>query len=168
VITSETRHFTASAVVVDHARRKTLLVAHRAEGRVQYPSGHVDPDDRPHITALREVTEETGVNGTVIPTHPTNAVPGSWTFPTPLLVCERPAPAKPHKGEPAHHHIDLLYVIEADSTNPLTHQPDENDFAVWVDYDNALVGPHGDIPGLREDVPAQLAAALRFLATVEE
>jgi 8-oxo-dGTP pyrophosphatase MutT (NUDIX family) len=164
MITPEARHFTASAVVVDAARRKTLLIAHRAEGRVQFPGGHIDPDEAPHIAALREVAEETGVNGTVVAVHPTNAVPGSVTFPTPLLVCERPAPPKPHKGEPAHHHIDFLYVVEADSTAPVRNQPEENEYAVWLDYATVLAG----VPGLRDDCPAQLAAALALLAAVEK
>jgi 8-oxo-dGTP pyrophosphatase MutT (NUDIX family) len=55
-------HFTASAVVVDAAGERTLLVHHRKSGSWFQPGGHFEPDDAsPAHAALREAREETGL-----------------------------------------------------------------------------------------------------------
>lgn len=155
-VNESTRHFTASAVVIDPKRRLVLLVDHKAEGRRQLPGGHVDPDETGDETAIREVWEETGVHATIWQ-PPATPLPYGRALPTPLMVAEFPAPAKPHKGEPAHHHIDLLYVATADSSAPLVHQPAEVDAAVWLPID-AL-----DAASVRPDVPVAARAALAIL-----
>lgn len=154
-VTESSRHSTASAVVIDSELRMTLLVAHRANGTWQLPGGHVDPDEAPHEAAVREVFEETGVRVyRVLSAVALPRVPGSELHPVPLQVAERAAPAKPHLGEPTHRHIDHLYAMLADSTAPLTHQAEENDGARWVPIMAVLRR------SVREDVPAQLAAAV--------
>jgi 8-oxo-dGTP pyrophosphatase MutT (NUDIX family) len=56
-------HFTASAVVVDEAGRRTLLVHHRKSGSWFQPGGHIEPGDgSPAEAALREAGEETGLD----------------------------------------------------------------------------------------------------------
>ena len=154
-VTADSRHFTASAVVFDPQQRTVLLVAHKATGRWQFPGGHVDPNEAAHETVLREIAEETGVT-IQFWIEERLAIPvGRW-MPSPFMTCEFPAPPKPHLGEPAHHHIDLLYLATADSTAPLVHQPEEVDAAVWRPID-AL----GDV---REDVPVVVARAWPLLA----
>ena len=55
-------HFTASAVVVDEAGERTLLVHHRKSGSWFQPGGHFEPgDESPAAAALREAREETGL-----------------------------------------------------------------------------------------------------------
>ncbi len=54
-VTPDTRHFTASMVVLDVERGLVLLVHHRASGLWMFPGGHVDPDEAAHEAALREV-----------------------------------------------------------------------------------------------------------------
>ncbi|MBT8225446.1 MAG: NUDIX domain-containing protein [Dactylosporangium sp.] len=162
-VTSASRHHTASAVVIDPTRGLVLLVAHKLTGRHQFPGGHVDPDETGDQCALREVAEETGVTATLW-TAPRDRtpIPGAVRHPTPLMVCEFPAPADPDPAwnEPAHHHIDLLYLATADATTPTTIQPDEVDAAIWV--------PLADLtaPPVRPDVPvaARLACDLLGLA----
>lgn len=57
-------HVTASGVVLDPAGGAALLVLHRKVGLWLQPGGHVDDDDRSLAgAALREATEETGVQG---------------------------------------------------------------------------------------------------------
>ena len=54
-------HFTASAVVVDEAGARTLLVHHAKSGNWFQPGGHIEPDDASLAeAALREAREETG------------------------------------------------------------------------------------------------------------
>jgi 8-oxo-dGTP pyrophosphatase MutT (NUDIX family) len=56
-------HFTASAVVVDEAGERTLLVHHRKSGSWFQPGGHFEPGDgSPAEAALREAGEETGLD----------------------------------------------------------------------------------------------------------
>ena len=55
-------HFTASAVVVDEAGERTLLVHHRKSGSWFQPGGHFEPGDASAgDAALREAREETGL-----------------------------------------------------------------------------------------------------------
>jgi 8-oxo-dGTP pyrophosphatase MutT (NUDIX family) len=61
------REFSAGAVVVRRLRRRWWLAAIRpggkAEGVWALPKGNIGPGEAPEATALREVTEETGVEG---------------------------------------------------------------------------------------------------------
>lgn len=154
MITTDTRHLTASLVVLDFPMDSVLLVHHKASGCWMFPGGHVDPDEAPHEAALREVLEETGVRATIQPT--TSPLPGMTVHPLPIVVAEIPAPAKPERpgkpAEPPHHHLDMLYLGTADSTQPLAHQEQEVHGARWVSC--------GDLGGLnvREEVPVVLAA----------
>ena len=55
-------HFTASAVVVDEAGERTVLVHHRKSGNWFQPGGHFEPGDASAgEAALREAREETGL-----------------------------------------------------------------------------------------------------------
>jgi 8-oxo-dGTP pyrophosphatase MutT (NUDIX family) len=55
-------HFTASAVVVDEAGERTLLVHHKKSGSWFQPGGHFEPeDDSAAEAAEREAREETGL-----------------------------------------------------------------------------------------------------------
>lgn len=151
-VTGHTRHFTASAVVIDPATAEVLLIDHLLTGRRQLPGGHVDPDEAGHDAAIREVQEETGVQAVLWNPRPLTVPGGTW-MPSPLVVTEFPAPADPEWGEPAHAHIDLLYLATADSTAPTTSQLAEVAGAVWLPI-TALATAQ-----VREDVPVVVALA---------
>lgn len=146
------RHHTASGVVFDLERRLVLLVDHRASGQRQFPGGHIDPDETGAEAMIREVVEETGVHATLWSPYRIDVPGGRW-HPAPFLCAEFVAPAKPDKGEPAHRHIDLLYLATADSTAPTTVQVAEVDAAVWLPVD----GIHRQ--AVRADVPVAVEAA---------
>ncbi len=119
-VTAHTRHLTASACVFDVARRTVLLVDHVLGGAWQLPGGHLDPDETGDACAVREVLEETAVVARLFrPLDDDTQIPGGARHPAPLMVVEFPAPAWPGGGEPAHSHIDLMYVATADSTRPM-------------------------------------------------
>lgn len=149
-VTEETRHFTASAAVIDPAHECVLLVEHLLTGRWQFPGGHVDADETGDEAAVREVFEETGVQATPwVSAADRVAVPGATRHITPLMVCEFPAPADPDPAwlEPAHFHIDLLYLATADSATPLVVQADEVGTAAWVPLlELGSVGVRDDVP----------------------
>ena len=159
-VTADSRHMTASAVVIDPIADRVLLERHKFTGFLQFPGGHVDPDEAPHEAAVREVLEETGVDATLW--NPlAEPIPGSVRHPVPLMVCEFPAPADPDPAwnEPEHHHIDLLYLATADSTAPTVGQPEEVDEVVWVPLAelSTTLGVRPEVPMVARFARTQLA-----------
>ncbi len=145
-ITEYTRHLTASMIVIDPKARKVLLVHHKASGCWVFPGGHVDPDEAPHEAAIRELREETGVQLTGDWAR-MDATPGAMPHPIPFRVSEFPAPAKPERpgkpAEPAHSHIDFLYVA-VEAMRPLGDGPaDEVHGIAWVPIFPVLTTPDG-------------------------
>lgn len=56
-------HLTGSALVVSYDATQVLLLFHRKIGRWLQPGGHADGDANLAAVALREATEETGIEG---------------------------------------------------------------------------------------------------------
>lgn len=154
-VTAASRHLTASAAVFDIRRRRVLLVHHLLTGRRQFPGGHVDPDETGDQCALREVREETGVVAHLAQGR--TAMGYGVQLPPPLMVAEFPAPANPDNGEPAHSHIDLLYVATGDSSAPTAPQEDEVSAAEWLDVDTIAM------QDVRADVHVVVPAAWKYL-----
>lgn len=103
------KHFTATAYVVNDG--KVLLVKHRKFGKWLPPGGHVDPDETPVDAAKREVLEETGLEIELIKDE------HLWIEAWNGKSIERPFfcflfEVPEHKGEPAHQHIDLVYIAK--------------------------------------------------------
>ena len=63
------REFSAGGVLVKVIRGRLMLAAIRPRGKREglwaLPKGKIDPGERPEETAVREVREETGVEGTL-------------------------------------------------------------------------------------------------------
>jgi 8-oxo-dGTP pyrophosphatase MutT (NUDIX family) len=91
-------HLTASALVVDHSRGAALLTHHRQLGRWLQLGGHCDGDANLARCALREATEESGIEGLRID-------------PRPLDLDVHAIPARP--GEPEHWHLDTRFLVLA-------------------------------------------------------
>jgi 8-oxo-dGTP pyrophosphatase MutT (NUDIX family)/mannose-6-phosphate isomerase-like protein (cupin superfamily) len=91
-------HFTGSAVIVDATGGRVLLMLHAKFGRWLQPGGHADGDANLAAVALREATEETGIEGLRI-------------VPEPIDLDIHPIGARP--GEPAHLHLDARYLVIA-------------------------------------------------------
>jgi 8-oxo-dGTP pyrophosphatase MutT (NUDIX family) len=95
-------HLTGSAIVVEAAGDRVLLLHHRKLDRWLQPGGHADPGETTGETvALREAREETGIDGLAL--HP--------DAPRPLDVDVHDIPARDR--EPAHQHLDLRYLVVA-------------------------------------------------------
>lgn len=92
-------HLTASALVVDHARARALLLRHRKLQRWLQPGGHADGDGNLVAVALREATEESGL--------PEGALEIEAS-PIDLDIHEVAPP-----GEAPHLHLDLRFLIRA-------------------------------------------------------
>jgi 8-oxo-dGTP pyrophosphatase MutT (NUDIX family) len=97
-------HLTASALVVHPASGRVLLRWHAKQERWLQVGGHGDPGESdPWAIALREAEEETGL---------TDLRP--WPGPEPRLFQVTVVPVVAAKGEPAHEHADLRYLIATD------------------------------------------------------
>lgn len=93
-------HFTASALVVDPARERTALVHHRKLAIWVQPGGHLEEADHSIASAaLREVAEETGLDGRLVQ----EAIRHLDIHEIP----ERP-------DFPAHLHLDVRFLVEAE------------------------------------------------------
>ena len=101
-----TRHFTATTFIVREG--KTLLHLHRSLKMWLPPGGHIDRDELPHIAAIREVKEETGLDVNLIHEMPTIQSENAQEIPGPRhLLLEN--------INPYHQHIDMIYFAAADS-----------------------------------------------------
>lgn len=122
-------HLTGSALVVDSTGDNTLLMLHAKFGRWLQPGGHADGDANLAAVALREATEETGIEGLRI-----------WPQPLHLDIHEVDPP-----GEDAHLHFDVRFLVQA----PADAQPQGNHESRglrWAPLDG--VAPLGCDPGL--------------------
>jgi 8-oxo-dGTP diphosphatase len=125
------KHYVATAYIYDAESERFLLIHHQKLGKWLAPGGHLEPGEEPHLGALRELWEETGLTGHLldlraIPNVHTASVP---QLPAPFCVLAEPIPATPK--EDAHIHIDFVYVVEVDRTLALNLDEKEVARAQW-------------------------------------
>jgi ADP-ribose pyrophosphatase YjhB (NUDIX family) len=123
-------HFTASGVVVQDGH--ILLVNHKRIGAWVPPGGHVEPDELPEETVVREILEETGVEVEIISDPMPKAAdgdPDAFFLLRPLFV---QAVVAVEKGE-RYYHIDLAYLCRPKQTGlpPLSCSPEVKE-SRWI------------------------------------
>lgn len=118
-------HFTASGLILNPARTKTLMVYHNIYRSYAWTGGHADGDHDLLAVALREAEEETGarcrpIDGTVCAAD--------------IL----PVPEHIKRGQriAAHVHLNYAFALECDDDASLRIKPDENSAVGWIDVDD--------------------------------
>ena len=138
-------HLTGSALVLEPDRERILLLHHRKLQKWLQPGGHADGEGNLAAVALREATEETGIEGLRV------------VVPAIHLDIHRVEPPR----EPPHLHYDVRYLVLAPHGAEAIGN-DESTALRWVTLDelDALT----DEPGLRTLARRALAVA-RSLAS---
>lgn len=138
-------HLTGSALVVDPATRRILLIHHAKLGRWLQPGGHADGEGDLGRVALREAREETGLTS---------------------LELVRPAidldvhriPAR--GAEPSHVHLDVRYLVLGSEADGATGFDDREVLdMVWVTDDD---------PRISDDMARLVSAGLQRLDDASE
>lgn len=110
-------HLTGSALVVDPRSRAVLLLFHAKVRRWLQPGGHADGDANLAHVALREATEETGIEGLRVV--------------TPAVDLDVHVFRDASGRDPDHLHLDVRHLVLA-PRSPAVAANHESDGAAWV------------------------------------
>ena len=124
---NEYGHFASSAFVVNKDRTKMLVVYHNIYDAWIFPGGHADGEENLLSVAIREVEEETGLKTKVLD----NSI---------FAISASPIVGHVKRGKyvPAHTHLDVVYLLEADDKEPLTFRDDESKGVKWITFEEAI------------------------------
>lgn len=144
-----TAHLTASAWTVNAGRTQVLMAYHNIFRSWAWLGGHADGDPDLLAVALREVHEESGV------THV--ALVSRDIFSIEVLTVD--GHIKHGQYVPSHLHLNVTYLLEADTGDTLTAKPDENSGVRWFPIGEAAAASNE--PWFREHIYGKLNAKLR-------
>lgn len=109
-------HVTASALVLDHTGTHAVLTLHPRFGRWLQVGGHCEPDDQDVVAAaLREATEESGVEALVIDAQ---------------LAAVHVHPVTCSLGVPTRH-LDLQFLVHAPEGAQIARSDESLDLRWW-------------------------------------
>jgi len=170
--TPQTRHFTATGFVV-HGD-STLLHWHKKVQEWLPPGGHVDPNEDPVQTTLREIKEETGFDAEIVPTQSALEIKSLKQVAAPHSIMIENVVDAEH-GE--HQHIDHIYFARvvgdvATNTKDLiatNEHPDTNVGWLWASLadlqnEKAFETPNGEHRPPPEDVLKLGTAAIQHIS----
>ena len=121
-------HITASAWVVNKDRSKVLMVYHNIYNPWSWLGGHADGETDQLSVAVREVKEEAGIS---------NVRPVSdEIFSLESLTVD--GHVKKGKYVSSHLHLNVTYLLEADSEESVSIKEDENSGVAWFSPEEAL------------------------------
>lgn len=114
------RHFCASAFIIDPYTKKILLVKHKKNRRWTQPGGHMEENETPEETALREAYEETGLRVRLLGER----FPREEDFIRPLgIQCNRHSTGDTH--------IDIIYAAVPNDDSKEQLNVEESDDIGW-------------------------------------
>jgi 8-oxo-dGTP pyrophosphatase MutT (NUDIX family) len=158
---------TATGFVVEDG--KVLLHWHR-KNRLWLPfGGHIEPNEDPAQTVLREIEEECGVQAELLGPARTYGITNLPVVAPPVIILIEPTT----DGVTEHEHIDLIYFCRpVGGIDPVAAHPDPT--IRWVSKEeldrNEPVAPLPDLPSaaIPDDVRTLAIAALEQEALSRE
>lgn len=121
-------HITASGWVVNKDRSKVLMVYHNIYDSWSWIGGHADGETDLLATAMREVREETGIKNVCPVTDD--------IFSIEVLTVD--GHTKNGNYVSSHLHLNVTYLLEADSGETVSIKADENSGVAWFTPEEAL------------------------------
>lgn len=121
-------HITASAWVVNKDKSKVLMVYHNIYNSWSWLGGHADGETDLLAVALREVKEEAGISH-VSPVS-------EEIFSLESLTVD--GHVKKGNYVSSHLHLNVTYLLEADSEEAVSIKADENSGVAWFSPEEAL------------------------------
>ena len=121
-------HMTASAWVVDKDRSKVLMVYHNIYHSWSWLGGHADGETDLLAVAIREVKEEAGISDV-------RSV-SEEIFSLESLTVD--GHVKKGRYVSSHLHLNVTYLLEADSEEQVSVKADENSGVAWFTPEEAL------------------------------
>lgn len=121
-------HLTSSAFIVNKEHTKVLCIYHNIYKSWGWVGGHADGDDDMLYVAKKETKEETSLKTfNVVKT-------------TPISVEILPVKSHVRKGKyvPAHQHLNVTYLFEADENDSIHILEDENSNIGWLTFDELI------------------------------
>jgi ADP-ribose pyrophosphatase YjhB (NUDIX family) len=126
----EPGHITGSALVLDPEGRQVLLMHHRKLDKWLQLGGHADGDTRVDRVANKEAQEESGLSRLEwIRYDLPDQLPGQVDRPLPFDLDIHWIPAR--KGEPAHRHYDVRYLLRLAQPEPIRRNAEAKELR-WV------------------------------------
>lgn len=121
-------HLCSSSFIVNKSRDKVLCTYHNIYDSWTWVGGHADGDDDMFYVAKKETEEETSLK---------NFKP---ILTTPISIESLPVIAHFKRGKfvPAHIHLNVTYLFEADENEKLQIKEDENSGVAWLTFDELL------------------------------
>ncbi|MFZ2586839.1 MAG: NUDIX hydrolase [Alphaproteobacteria bacterium] len=120
-------HLTSSAWIVNPSRTKVLMMYHKYIQKWLQFGGHADGNPNLVEVALKEASEETGLDISLFEVLMNEAI---------FDVAIVPVPANPKKNEPDHVHFDIRFLLELDDAIPLPENPEGLDVR-WLEFNEA-------------------------------
>ena len=118
-------HMTASSIIVNRDRTRTLMAFHRIYNSWAWTGGHADGESDFEAIARREAQEETGIVN----------LRRLGDGPASLEILPVWAHVKRGRHVGSHLHLNVSYLFEADESLPLRVAEDENSAVGWIEVD---------------------------------
>lgn len=130
ILTRDNRraHLTSSAFIVNKEHTKVLCVYHNIYKSWCWVGGHADGDDNPLYVAMKEAREETSISNITPVMQEPISIESLAVFPH----------VRRGKFVPAHIHLNLTFLLEADENQKITKKEDENSNVGWLTFDELL------------------------------
>jgi 8-oxo-dGTP diphosphatase len=112
------KHLVSYFAVVDEQRGKLLLVDHKLAGLWLPSGGHVEPDEDPRETVVRELAEELNLAA-------------EFVSPDPLFITV----TRTVGGDGGHTDVSLWYLLRGDSSRAIEFDRGEFHSVRWLGFD---------------------------------